>query len=185
VKHRDAESHIVQPLQGLPEPLVVPRQVTESCHPAVGPLHNPTVWQEHEPTLRRLFASHQAGLVNALLPLPRWVDLSTSRAEHLSHEQISGASRDGRGRSCRVVQMPVERISRSSPLNIRETDSRRSPRQFCPPKGPRILHWHSGCGTVACVRRGAALALRSINASWCDAWNEGPGGDSAPIAVEG
>ena len=42
----------MQPLQRLAEPLVVPRQATESRHPAVGPLHDPTARQEHEPTLR-------------------------------------------------------------------------------------------------------------------------------------
>src|SRR5271166_1558989 len=52
VKHQDAEGDIVQPLQGLAEALVVPRQPAEARHPAVRPLYDPPPWQEHEPLLR-------------------------------------------------------------------------------------------------------------------------------------
>ena len=36
-----------------------------------------------------------------------------------------------------------------------ETVSRRSPRQFCPPKGPPLFLWYRDCGTLFCVRNEA------------------------------
>ncbi len=59
--------------------------------------------------------------MDALRPVPRWVNLPTSRARRLPQEPMFGASGDGRGRSRRFVQMPDQSSSRSSGLNMRQT----------------------------------------------------------------
>jgi len=51
---------------------------------------------EEDPAQDRLSALRQAGFVDALWPVPQWVNLPTSRAKRLTQEPMSGASGDCR-----------------------------------------------------------------------------------------
>ncbi len=139
---------------------------------------------EEDPAQDRLSALRQVGFVDALWPVPRWVNFPTSLAKQVPHERISDPSGDGCGKSCRFVPMPLQRIWWSRGLNMLETASSRSLRQLCRPNIPSPSLWYKVCVTTLSVRRGTAPGTHEMNASWSYSWNEEPGRDSASSAVE-